>query len=401
MEKYIGTFTGEVLDSMNPLTYIPFIKDIVSIVQGYDVERSDMSVIADLWKAYENLGKDNVSTYRKVEDFAGSIAQIFGLPVKNIMRDVRAIYQTVESFMSGQQTTAAGVGHAITGAVTGKDVSDQQQLYEAYLSGDKTQIARVEGRYKDKAAVQSAIRKALRENDPRIREAAIAWNTNDLDEYMRIAKEIIAEKHFVQDDVVMAIRAEANALSPDDNAGSTGSNGKGLFTAEKFASAIAQGDQATAYAAKADIIQTYQKNGKTAEDAEKSFNSAAKNELKDLFLAGEISEQAVINALTSYCGAEEDDALADVQYWAFKQDYPDVYADDAWFDKYYEEVADSGISIDVYMDYRNQVKDITGEGKKEKRMAVIDSLPISNSQKDALYYAEGWAASKLYEAPWH
>ena len=400
-EKYVGTLTGEILDSMNPLTYIPFIKDIVSIVQGYDVERSDMSVIADLWKAYGNLGKDNVSTYRKVEDFAGSIAQIFGLPVKNIMRDVRGIYQTVESFMSGQQTTAAGIGHAITGAVTGKDVSDQQQLYEAYLSGDKTQIARVEGRYKDKTAIQSAIRKGLRENDPRIREAAIAWNANDLDEYMRIAKEIIAEKHFVQDDVVMAIRAEANALSPDDTAGSSGSNGKGLFTAEKFASAIAQGDQATAYAIKTDLIQTHQKNGKTAEEAEKSFNSSAKTELKELYLAGEISEQAVINALTTYCGAEEDDALADVQYWAFKQEYPDVYADDAWFDKYYEEVADSGISIDMYMDYRNQVKDITGEGKKEKRMAVIDSLPLSTAQKDALYYAEGWTASRLYEAPWH
>lgn len=399
-EKYLGTLTGEILDSLNPLTYIPFIKDIVSIVQGYDVERSDMAVISDLWNAYGNLGKDNVSPYRKVEGFAGSIAQIFGLPVKNIMRDARGIYQTIESFMSGQQTTAAGIGHAIRGSVTGKDVSNQEQLYEAYLSGDKAQIARVEGRYKDKSAIESAIRKGLRENDPRIREAAVAWNANDLDEYMRIAKEIIAEKHFTQDDVVMAIRAEANALTPGDSATST-SKAKGLFTAEKFASAIAQGDQATAYAIKTDIIQTAQKNGKTAEEAEKSFNSSAKTELKDLFLAGEISEQAVINALTTYCGAEEDDALADVQYWAFKQEYPEVYADDAWFDKYYEEVADSGISVDMYMEYRNQVKDITGEGKKEKRMEAIDSLPITKAQKDALYYAEGWAASKLYEAPWH
>jgi hypothetical protein len=47
------------------------------------------------------------------------------------------------------------------------------------------------------------------------------------------------------------------------------------------------------------------------------------------------------------------------------------------------------------------VKDITGEGKKEKRMAVIDSMPITSAQKDALYYAEGWATSTLNEAPWH
>ena len=93
--------------------------------------------------------------------------------------------------------------------------------------------------------------------------------------------------------------------------------------------------------------------------------------------------------------------MADVQYWAFKQDYPDVYADDQWFDTYYEKVADSGISIDVYMEYRNKVSTITGENKKAGRMAVINSLPISSAQKDALYLAEGWASSKLYEAPWH
>lgn len=95
MDKYLGTLAEEVLDSLNPATYIPFIKDIVSIVKGYDVERSDMAVISDLWKAVENLSSDKISAYRKVENFAGSIAQIFGLPVKNIMRDLRAIYQTI------------------------------------------------------------------------------------------------------------------------------------------------------------------------------------------------------------------------------------------------------------------------------------------------------------------
>ena len=403
-EKYIGTLSGEVIDSLNPATYIPFIKDIVSIVQGYDVERSDMAVISDLWKAWENLGKDNVSAYRKVEGFAGSIAQIFGLPVKNIMRDVRGIYQTVESFMNGQQTTKAGIGNAVKSSLPkwmgGGDATNQQQLYEAILSGDQTQISRVKSRYKDETAVNTAIRKALRDNDPRIHEAAVAWNANDLDEYMRIAKQIIAEKHFSQDNVVMAIRAEANELKPDEDTTST-SKSKGLFTAEQFAVAISQGDQATAYAIKTDLIQTAQKNGKTPEEAEKSFNSSAKSELKELFLNGTVTQDQAINALASYCGIEKDDAKADVQYWAFKKDHPDVYADDSWFDKYYEEVADSGIAIEVYMDYRNQVKDITGEGKKEKRMAVIDSLQISSAQKDALYYAEGWTASKIHEAPWH
>jgi RNA binding exosome subunit len=399
-EKYIGTLTGEILDSLNPAGYIPFIKDIMSIVQGYDVERSDMAVISDLWTAVENLKKDNVSVYRKVEGFAGSIAQIFGLPVKNIMRDARGIYQTVMSFVNGQQTTKAGIGYAVKGAITGETATDKQQLYEAYRNGDQAHIARVEGRFKDQSAINTAIRKALRENDPRIKQAAEAKVNGDLDEYLRIAKQIIGENHFKQDDVVAAINAEINAMSKDDTSSGT-AKASGMFKAEDFATAIAQGDQAMANAIKTDIIQTAQKNGKTAEEAEKSFNSSAKSGLKELFLAGEVSEQSVINALTTHCGVDEGTAKADVMYWTFKSDYPDVYADDSWFDKYYEDVADSGIEIDMYMEYRNQVKDITGEGKKERRMYIINSLPITSAQKDALYYAEGWAASKLYEAPWH
>ena len=199
--------------------------------------------------------------------------------------------------------------------------------------------------------------------------------------------------------MVAATNAEINKMKPDE--GSSGTKAKGFYTAEDFAMEIANGDQATANAVKVDIIQTAQKNGKTAEEAEKSFKSSAKTELKDLYLDGKISADKVINALVTYCGSERDDAESDIQYWDFTQAYPDLFADDAWIDEYYEEVESSGISLKVFVDYRNKVKSITGKNKKTDRMAVIHSLPISNAQKDALYYAEGWAASTIHEAPWH
>ena len=123
--------------------------------------------------------------------------------------------------------------------------------------------------------------------------------------------------------------------------------------------------------------------------------------LKEVFIDGEITEANARAMLVEYGGKTEEQALSTVRYWAFKRDYPNVYADDAWIDEYYEEVQSSGMSIDVFVDYRNQAKGITGEDKKARRMAVINSMPISSAQKDALYYAEGWAASKIYEAPWH
>jgi hypothetical protein len=133
----------------------------------------------------------------------------------------------------------------------------------------------------------------------------------------------------------------------------------------------------------------------------KVVTGIAYEDIQDEYLAGNLTADRAIEMLTRYGGKTKTAARADVQYWAFKRDYPDIPVNDALFDTYFKEVADSGIRIDVYMQYRNKVSSITGDSKKERRMAVIHSLPISKSQKDALYYSEGWAASTIDEAPWH
>ena len=216
-EKYINTLTKELLDSFNPLTLIPFIKDIVSIAQGYDIERSDMAVITDLINAWNNLDSDNRSVYRKVEDFGGAIAAIFGLPVKNVMRDVRGMYNTIISFINGEKTTGAGIGNAIVEGVTGKEISNGNQLYEAMLKGDSAQVERIKGRFEDQKAIDAAIRKALRENDPRIKEAAEAYLAGDFATYNSLRAEIVAEGIFSNQLVTDALKAEYNYLKKKAN----------------------------------------------------------------------------------------------------------------------------------------------------------------------------------------
>ena len=49
----------------------------------------------------------------------------------------------------------------------------------------------------------------------------------------------------------------------------------------------------------------------------------------------------------------------------------------------------------------NELESRVNELRELRRMAVIDSLPITNAQKDALYYGEGWAEGTIDEAPWH
>ena len=367
-----------------------------------------MAVISDLWNAAKNLKSDKVSVYRKVEGFAGSIAQIFGLPVKNIMRDARGIYQTVMSFVNGQQTTGAGIGYAVKASIPkwmgGGDVSDQNQLYEAMISGDKAQIARVKGRYKDESAATSAIRKALRENDPRIKAAASAKFNGDLDEYLRIAKEIIGEKHFSQDDVVAAINAEINALNKGETTTST-QKASGMFKAEDFAVAISQGDQAMANAIKTDIIQTAQKNGKSADEAEKSFNSSAKTELKEMLLDGAINKQKAISALVTYCGYEQEEAELLIKSYEWEaQGYEGATA--AAVRDYEEFCAAVSVPKDTYLYIRsfanNTENDVDENGKTvnysamKKIMAEIDAQRgLTAAQKTAIARSLGWAEKNI------
>ena len=120
--------------------------------------------------------------------------------------------------------------------------------------------------------------------------------------------------------------------------------------------------------------------------------------IRDAYYAGTLTTEEAMQALidNGVVGSEAE-AMGTVEYWSYKQNHTeDVYA--AWFDAYYDKVVDSGISVDSYIAYRESIR---GLKKKEEIMDVIDSLSISTAKKDALYYAEGWAESKIHEAPWH
>ena len=412
-EKYLEHFFGDLKDNLNPLTLIPVVKDVLSIFDGYDVERMDMSLISDLKKAMDAFNSDNKTAYEKWSGLIGAISAMFGVPVKNVERDVRAVINTF--FGDAEATTKAGITNAIVEGWTGESKSNSQQLYEAMLNGDTEQIERVKGRFKDQSDINSAIRSALRENDPRIKEAAEARYNGNISEYMKIAKEIIAEGHFKQDDIVAAINSEINALKKGEGtteSSSTSNKVTSIYKVDDYYAAIVGRDQATAYVVKEDLIKTDVANGKDRDEAEADFNSKFASHLRELYEDGEITTYEASNMLVNYGGKSEEDAYSKVQYWEFKKKYPDYELSEEAVKKYYSEVEPSGINIHVYYTYSKQSAkckgtDSNGDGradsgtKKAQILAVINSLPITSSQKDVLYYLNGWSASTLWEAPWH
>ena len=361
VEKYIGTLTEELFDNLNPLTLIPFVKDIVSIVQGYDVERSDMAVITDLINAWNNLDSDNRSAYRKVEDFAGAIASIFGLPVKNIMRDVRAMYNTVNSFINGEKTTGLGIKNAITEAVTGDEISNGQQLYEAMLNGDTKQIERVKGRFKDQKAINSAIRKALRENDSRIKEAAEALVGGEYETYADIINEIVGDG-FSEKDVKAAIDSEVDKMTEDEEDSNKGeAKEESLFEVEYVYNAIVAGNTKYASTTREDIISTAVANGKSRKEAEESFETSFRTYVGKMYKGGEVSRSVASNLLLNHGGYDSNEA-----YWKLKEwDFRIANGEDVSYSKY----NDFYDAVKTGKNLKAVIKEYTDHGVTTKTLA--------------------------------
>ena len=356
LEKYVQSFATEILDGINPLTYYPLLKDIWSVLQGYDIERSDMSLISSLVEKITKLaqayGKETdgmdeeelearsksiANAWWGVVDYATAMV---GIPVKNVRRDINGAVNMVRTISQDLTDRDTSWGSLIdqtwdevknTIPVIGwmPDATAVDKLYKATVNGDTAYQKRLESAYNSRNSLDNAIRKGLRANDSRIWEAAMAWNNNDLEAYKRIAKAIVSEGHFSQDNVVMAIQAEAKAMLPKESESGTESKAKGYFTAEKFAVAVSQGNSTIAATIKADIIETAQRNGKTLEEAENSFASSAKSYMKDLFQDNGITQKQIINALTDYCGYEQEDAEKLVGEWAFNGQYGFNYDDRA------------------------------------------------------------------------
>ena len=372
-EKYIQSFVSNMLDDVNPITYYPYLKDMWSLLQGYDVERSDMSLVSDLADAMKDMVKAYTSEDGDVADawwkLAGSVANIGGIPMENIRRDVNGAINFINTIMedvNGRATSWGSLGDSLQATIQSAtpvygwfpSESKKDKLYDAIVSGDTAYVDRLKDSYKSEDAYHSAVRQALRESDPRIKEAAIAGYNGNPSERVRIAKLIIADG-FNQDDVVMAINAEINAMKPGES-GSV-SKEKGYYTTEDFAMEIANGDTATAKAAKADIISTYKKNGKTAEEAEKSFVSSAKSELGEMYIAGNISEQKLTDALQDYCEMDEEDIYWQIAKWD--------YAKETGSSDGYAKYGDFHDAVQTGKDLKAVIKEYTDHGVEAKTLA--------------------------------
>ncbi len=428
IEKYIEAVTGNMMSDFNPFSYIPIARDAWSLAQGYDVERADMAIVSDVLDAINSVVKNATTqtedmTEEQLAEFdkkvteanwklVESVASFFGIPVKNIRREIEGVLDHARiAHANAGKTTAQSVWDKVYDAVIDSipfmqvKNTKQDKLYDAIISGDKAYLDRIKSTYKDDSAYQSAVRKALRENDSRIHEAAQARYEGRTEDYKRIFREIQKEGKFSFDDIMSAINSEEskirNGLEPDKVTSA--------YTASGFVEAMALGNTVEAQAMKEDIISSKVANGKTQAEAEKEFASAVSTSIGEAYSAGLLDEAGAKKMLMEYAGKDEEEVVSKIRYWDFSNAHPEYDLNESQVGKYQEFAEPAGIELDVFVQYiegtkgLTDIKDEWGDvevTKREQVLEVIDSLPLTWEQKDALYLAAGYAESKIWDVPW-
>ena len=384
-EKYLKALTQEIMDGFNPLTYIPLIKDIYSIFQGWKVERVDLSLVQDLYDATDKALKETLELFEGIEsgDLSGAeirealkgigtdyvlpvvdvIGNMMGVPVKNIRRDIDAVFNTYDT-ITGQKDnpySKARLDDILNDAVLDQlpfgnrfMESKDDRLLDGMKSGDKKYLERLKATYSTEDAYDNAVKAVIKNN-------------------------------FLDGEIT-----EMQAKNYLMNYG-----GKDLEKAEEYL----------------DSWKFEKKWGFQWSEREEAYAN------------GQISASNLEKAIMEHKGKTAAEAEAERRSFDFKRAYPDTELTDDQIKNYYLPIKikntdkllkspyEQGISEKTYSEYvklKSDCKgvDKDGDGKadsgtvKKEVMKVINKLDLTKEQKDALYYDNGWAKSTLWEAPW-
>lgn len=150
-ERWLADYKDNVIDNLNPVQLIPYIKDVLSVVQGYDINRLDMQGLSKLYAGMVSIQKYATDAdYREkhtwletAEPFMNGVSLITGIPIYNVERDFKALYNNITGkYLGGIKRT---------------DSRQYERMLNAYLSGDKELYKEVEGELKDKGLKKKKI----------------------------------------------------------------------------------------------------------------------------------------------------------------------------------------------------------------------------------------------------
>ncbi len=296
-EKYLSTLAMETAEAVNPLEYFPVFRDFMSLVKGYEVERTDMALVGDLLNQVQSLSSSKKTIPQKVIGVSGAVASFFGLAMTNIVRDANGLIYTFLKQTDTERLTGKGLSVAMMEEFdTMFNLFDEKtkngyQLYQSVLDGDNKHFARVSTRYESSKDVELALRQALRTYDPRITEAALARMNGELDVYESLVKQIETEGKFDRNITIRAINNQMTWIKDNDTAAtvpkddSAEDEPEALYKSSDLNDALERGDSEDFEAIYYVLLTDKKEAGKTEAQAKSAIKSSVTSYWKKQYIA--------------------------------------------------------------------------------------------------------------------
>ena len=447
-EKWLEAFGGNLVDELMPFNKLPIVSDFYDLAKellsilGVDTYGNPPQSVFMQW--YDSLVKGVEILYDKIsgEDtsytwYGGAYkllqaaSGMTGLPMASATRELVAAWNNIVGAMAPSlkvKTYDPGEKNEIKyayqdGYLTAEEAIDQL-LQQGVVDSENEAYFLVQGweaggEYSRYDAIFDAVR-----------------NGGDISEPMRE----LTSHGYKEKDVLSQVKSEIgswykngeitkqqaiNMLTKYMDMGSEDITATVNKWSSKVVTGIAFEDIKDEYlagnitAARAiDMYVTY--GGYTKEKATETVNKwrseketgIVYDDIKDAFMDGEITQGDAKNMYITYGGYSEAEAGEKVAVLVFVKQHPETdgisYAGVEAYQTYCESRGvPAGTFYDVWKYNSNTDADVDANGKsisgskKAKVLAYINGQNLTYAQKDSLYYAFGWAASKIYEAPWH
>lgn len=228
-DKYVDAFMDKLVDA--PMSIIPILSDAYSMWQGYSADRLDMQPLEKFVNAAKTLMSDKPWDQKlmKIAEFGSMVS---GVPVYNIVRDGRGLYQGIYEMLN--QNTLKGAAYDVTlpiavrlqAAIANDPIKKPgRQSLNTGIYYDMLTMAKIQRMEGDVAAIKaelmrngisessidSTLKERIRQAEPLVRDAAKLLLSGKVSEYSATVGKIEAAGYDREMAVEMA-KAEATYI---------------------------------------------------------------------------------------------------------------------------------------------------------------------------------------------
>ena len=171
-EKYITEVGGNFLSDANPIGWVPIMKDVLSIFEGYQVKRADMNLVQDLYYGLSALSSTKKTTWEKILAVANPVSAMCGLPVENVARDIGSVINTVTTAVNDENEHTHGFKYAVLEGLPGEDsyAKYYEIMRDKQKKGDTQGYTELKeylmGRGKTEKEIESGVKAAYSKSKP-------------------------------------------------------------------------------------------------------------------------------------------------------------------------------------------------------------------------------------------